>query len=326
MKKTIAAVLMTALTLALPASALAEPTRVLALKGPTAMGMVQLMDSQEELSEEEKAYTFEIVTAVDEVGPALIQEKVDIAAMPANLAAVLNQKTGGGLKVLAVNTLGVLYLVGNTDEVTSVADLAGKTIFASGKGATPEYALSYILTGNGLDPEKDVQIEWKAEHAECLASLLATEGSLAMLPQPFVTTAQMKDDSIQVLLDLTQEWDKLQEGKEDASAMITGVVAARTAFVEEHPDLVDAFLEDYEASIQYALDDVEGAAALIGKYEIVPEAVAAKALPACNLTFLAGEDLANSLGGYLAVLYEADPQSVGGAPAPEDFYYVASAE
>ncbi|MBQ1492760.1 MAG: ABC transporter substrate-binding protein, partial [Blautia sp.] len=258
MKKSIAFVLSLALSALLSVSALAAPASVYALKGPTSMGMVKLMSEQDELSEEEKAYTFQIVSAVDEIGPAIIQGNADIAAMPANLAAVLNQKTQGGIKVLAVNTLGVLYLVGAGEEITSIADLAGKTIYASGKGATPEYALNYILTGNGLDPEKDVAIEWKAEHAECLASLLADESAIAMLPQPFVTTAQMKNENVKVLLDLTQEWDKLQEGQDTPSTMITGVVAARTAFIEENPDAVKQFLADYEASINYAKDDVDG--------------------------------------------------------------------
>ena len=323
MKKSIAFVLSLALSALLSVSALAAPASVYALKGPTSMGMVKLMSEQDELSEEEKAYTFQIVSAVDEIGPAIIQGNADIAAMPANLAAVLNQKTQGGIKVLAVNTLGVLYLVGAGEEITSIADLAGKTIYASGKGATPEYALNYILTGNGLDPEKDVAIEWKAEHAECLASLLADESAIAMLPQPFVTTAQMKNENVKVLLDLTQEWDKLQEGQDTPSTMITGVVAARTAFIEENPDAVGQFLADYEASINYAKDDVDGAAALIGSYEIVPEAVAKVALPACNLTFLAGSEMQEKLGGYLQVLYDANPEAVGGALPEDSFYYVA---
>ena len=323
MKKSIAFVLSLALSALLSVSALAAPASVYALKGPTSMGMVKLMSEQDELSEEEKAYTFQIVSAVDEIGPAIIQGNADIAAMPANLAAVLNQKTQGGIKVLAVNTLGVLYLVGAGEEITSIADLAGKTIYASGKGATPEYALNYILTGNGLDPEKDVAIEWKAEHAECLASLLADESAIAMLPQPFVTTAQMKNENVKVLLDLTQEWDKLQEGQDTPSTMITGVVAARTAFIEENPDAVKQFLADYEASINYAKDDVDGAAALIGSYEIVPEAVAKVALPACNLTFLAGSEMQEKLGGYLQVLYDANPEAVGGALPEDSFYYVA---
>lgn len=324
MKRSLSFVFSLLMAATLGATVLAEPVQVYALKGPTAMGMVKLMSDQEEL--EEKNYEFQIVTAVDEIGPAIIQGNADIAAMPANLAAVLNQKTQGGVKVLAVNTLGVLYLVGTGEEITSIADLAGKTIYASGKGATPEYALNYILSGNGLDPEKDVTIEWKAEHAECLASLLANPGSIAMLPQPFVTTAQMKDESVQVLLDLTEEWDKLQEGAENPSTLITGVVAARTVFAEENPEAVEAFLEDYEASITYAQEDVDGAAALIGAYEIVPEAVAKTALPACNITFLAGEEMKEKLGGYLSVLYEANPESVGGALPEDSFYFGANEE
>ena len=293
---------------------------IAALKGPTAIGMVKIME--DDGAKEEPDYSFTITAAVDEVGPLLVQGKADLAALPANMASILYNNTEGEVEALAVNTLGVLYIVGTDDTVSSVSDLAGKTIYASGKGATPEYALDYILTHNGLDPENDVQIEWKSEHAECLASLLADEGSIALLPQPFVTTAQMKNEGIQVLLDLTQEWDALQEGSESRSALVTGVLVGRKAFVEENPQLVADFLAAYDESVTYVNDNVEDAAALVEKFDIVPAAVAAKAIPACNIVCVDGAEMQELLSGYLAVLYDQNPAAVGGKLPEEDFYYL----
>ena len=309
-------VLICVLSLALSAVGLSEAVqpRVVALKGPTAMGLVKLMKDDEAAGQ----YAFSIAAAVDEVTPLLVKGGADIACVPANLASVLYNNTEGGVRVLAINTLGVLYIVENGEAVRSVSDLKGKTIYASGKGATPEYALSYILSGNGIDPERDVTIEWKSEHAECLNALLASEGGIAMLPQPFVTTAQMKAEGLRVALDLTAEWDALGAD----SSMITGVAVARTEFVEAHPDAIEAFLADYESSVDWVNAHVADAAQLIGGYEIVPEAVAARALPACNITFISGDALREKLSGYLAVLLAAEPKSVGGRLPEDDFYYM----
>ena len=185
---------------------------VMALKGPTAMGMVKFMDDSDAGNAGDYDYNFTIAAAIDEVTPKLVQGEADIAAVPANMASVLFNNTKGGVEVLAVNTLGVLYIVENGDTVHSVEDLRGKTIYASGKGATPEYGLNYVLSQNGIDPEKDVTIEWKSEHTECLAALTSSDNAIAMLPQPFVTTAQSKVETIRTALDLSEEWDKLQEG------------------------------------------------------------------------------------------------------------------
>ena len=320
MKKLFALLLAAMMLLTLTASAEEAAVRVIALKGPTAMGMVQLMDRVDNGDLKDAGYDFTIAGAVDEVTPLIAQGKVDIAAVPANLAAVLYNKTEGQVQVLGVNTLGVIYIVENGDTVHSVADLKGKTIYASGKGATPEYALNYILSANGIDPEQDVTIEWKSEHAECLQTLIAAGEGIAMLPQPFVTTAQTKLETLRVALDLTEEWDKLQTG-ENPSAMITGVVIARKAFVEENPEAVAAFLDAYKASVDFVNSDVAAAAELVGAYEIVPAAVAAKAIPACNITLIEGEELKTKLSGYLTVLFEQNPQAVGGALPGDDFYY-----
>ena len=290
---------------------------VLALKGPTSMGMVKMMSDND--SKESPADTFELAAAPDEVSAKLVQGEVDIAAVPANLASVLYNKTNGGVQVLAVNTLGVLYIVEDGDTVHSIADLKGRTIYAGGKGATPEYALNYILEKNGLVPGEDVTIEWKSEHAECLAALMAEDNAIAMLPQPFVTTAQTKSDKIQVRLDLTAEWDKVAD-----TQLITGVTVVRKAYAEEHPDVVAAFLADYAQSVNAANTDLEGTAALCEEQGVVAKAaIAKKALPNCNIVCLTGEELKADVSGYLQVLYDADPAAVGGTLPGEDFYWAA---
>ena len=322
MKKILAAACAAAMMLT--GAALAETdVRVTALKGPTAMGMVELMNEAESGAVNGNAYDFTIAAAVDEVSPKLVKGETDIAAVPANLAAVLYNNTEGQVEVLAVNTLGVLYIVESGDSVSSVEDLRGKTIYASGKGATPEYALNYILSENGIDPEKDVTIEWKSEHAECLAALLAEDNAIAMLPQPFVTTAQTKSDKIQVRLDLTAEWDAIQTNSEAPSQLITGVVVVRKQYAQENPEAVEAFLKSYAESVEYVNANVEDAAQLVGKYEIVPAAVAQKAIPACNITCITGADMRQKLSGYLNVLFEQNPKAVGGALPADDFYYNA---
>jgi NitT/TauT family transport system substrate-binding protein len=299
------------------ASAESVIVHITALKGPTAMGMVDFMDKSEKGEIKDNDYQFEIVAAVDEVTPKLVQGKTDIAAVPANFASVLYNNTNAEVQVLAINTLGVIYIVESGDAISDVSDLKGRTIYASGKGATPEYALNYILTQNGIDPEKDVTIEWKSEHAECLSALMADENAIAMLPQPFVTTAQTKSEKIRVALDLTEEWDKLGSD----SGLLTGVVVARKEFVEQNPDAVQAFLEHYEVSVNYVNKNIKDAATLIEKYDIVPAPVAVKAIPNCNIVFITGVEMKQKLSGYLKVLSEQNPKAIGGSLPADDFYY-----
>ena len=203
------------------------------------------------------------------------------------------------------------------DTISDISDLKGRTIYASGKGATPEYALNYILTQNGIDPEKELTIEWKSEHAECLSALMADENAIAMLPQPFVTTAQTKSEKIRVALDLTEEWDKL----ESDSALLTGVVVARKEFVEQSPAAVQAFLDYYKNSVNNVNQNIKDAATLIEKYDIVPAPVAVKAVPNCNIVFITGEEMKEKLSGYLKVLFEQNPKAIGGTVPADDFYY-----
>ncbi|HJF94316.1 MAG TPA: ABC transporter substrate-binding protein [Lachnoclostridium phocaeense] len=300
-----------------------EPVEVnvTALKGPTAMGMVSLMDDVDNGKVDSENYKFTIAASIDEVTPAISQGETDIAAVPANVASVLYNKLEGGVQVLAVNTLGVLYIVENGDTVQSAADLKGKTIYASGKGATPEYALNYILQQNGLDPAADVTIEWKSEHSECVAALAQDPSGIAMLPQPFVTTAQMKNPDLRVALDLTEEWDKVQEDAQEPGALLTGVVVVRTEFAKENPEAVSDFLERYKASVDFVNENVDEAAQLVGQYDIVTAEVAQTAIPECNIVCITGDEMQEKLSGYLSALNDQNPEAVGGKLPDDDFYY-----
>lgn len=315
MKKVFA--LLLCLVLAFGCLASAETNvRVAALKGPTAMGMAQMITTAQ--GDEASVYNFNIAASADEITPQLIQGNLDIAAVPANLAAVLYNNTQGAVKVLAINTLGVLYIVERGDSVQSVADLRGKTVYSAGKGSTPEFALNYILQENGLDPTEDVTIEYKSEHTECLAAILQDETAVAMLPQPFATTAQTKAEDMRIALDLTAEWDKLTQ----ESSMITGVVVARSAWLEENPEAAATFMADYQASVEYVNANTAEAAEMIGNLDIVTAEVAEKALPYCNITYIAGMEMQQKLSGYLNVLFEQDAASVGGKLPDDAFYYV----
>ena len=296
-----------------------ESYAIAALKGPTAMGLVKLMSEAEGGADYINDYTFTLAASADEVSPLLMKGELDMACVPANLAAVLYQKTEGDIVTLAVNTLGVLYIVENGNAVQSMADLAGKTIVASGKGSTPEYALRYLLSENGLDPDADVTIDWKSEHSECVSALATGAATIAMLPQPFVTVAQSKIEGLRVALDLTEQWDALDNG----SALLTGVIVARREVVEANPAAVDAFLKDYAGSVSWVNANTAEAAELIGSYDIVEAAVAEKALPYCNIVCITGAEMKDKLSGYLQVLADADASSVGGAMPGDDFYYGA---
>ena len=217
-----------------------DALRIAGLKGPTTMGLVNLL-SMEEDGTASMDYDLQLYGAADEIVPLLMKGELDMAAIPANLAATLYQKTEGGIQAVAVNTLGVLYVVEKGgDTVQSMADLAGRTILSTGKGTTPEYVLRYLLAQNGIDPDKDVTIEYYSEATEVTAQMANTEDAIAVLPQPYVTAAGLQDDTLRVALDLTEEWNKVAD-----TQLITGVTVVRKEYAEEHPDVVAAFLTDY---------------------------------------------------------------------------------
>lgn len=289
------------------------------LKGPTSMGLAKLLtDAKDGKSASTIEYT--LAAAADELTSALIQGNLDMAAVPSNLASVLYNRTNGEISVLAVNTLGVLYIVDTKDSVHSFADLKGRTIYATGLGTTPEYSLKYLLQQNGLDPDKDVTLEFKSESTEIVSIMKSTdEEVVAMLPQPFVTVASSNVEGLNVALDLNAEWNALNNG----SSLVTGVLIARNAFLEEHPKAVAAFLEEYKSSTAYANANVEEVSEMIEALDIVKAPIAQKALPQCNITYLDGADMKTAMSGYLQILYDQNPQSVGGALPTDDFYYGA---
>lgn len=291
---------------------------IASLKGPTTMGMVKLM-SDSEAGTTKNNYKVEMSGSADEIVPKIVKGEIDMAAVPCNLASVLYNKTEGGIKVAAINTLGVLYIVENGNEINSIEDLKGKTIYSTGKETTPEYVLNYVLKENGIDKDKDLTIEYKSEATEVAAILAEDKTAIAMLPQPFVTTAQSKNENLRVALDMTKEWDKLQGDK--GSALVTGVVVVRNEFLENNKEAVDKFLEEYKASTEYVNSNLEEASSLIEKYNIVPAAVAKKAVPNCNITFVSGEEMKEKVSGYLNVLFEQNPKSVGGKLPEDNFYY-----
>lgn len=316
MKKTVFAVLALFLVVfCVNAQPVVEETEtvslnIAALKGPTAMGMVELMENSGD------NYSFTLEGSPDAIVPLIAKGEVDIAAVPANLAAVLYNNTNN-VKVIAVNTLGVLYLVGNGGEkITSREDVIGKTIYSAGKGSTPQYVLESILASLSLVDGKDVFIEWKSEHAECVAALLSDPESIAMLPQPFATSALMQNKDISIVLDLNEIWEELT-----GSPLITGCLIARNEVLENHKGVVEAFLREYSESVDWVNSNNAEAAVLIEKYGIIKAAVAEKALPYCNIVCMRGDEMEKALDIYYNSLYTLNPKSVGGSIPGEEIYF-----
>ena len=321
MKRVFALLLALAMVLAMTACGGKDPEpmaiRVAGMKGPTSMGMVKLMEDDEK-GESFHDYAFTIATSADEITPKLKQGEYDIAAVPANLASILYNNMEGQVKLLAINTLGVVYIVEKGNTVQSLADLKGKTIYATGKGTTPEYALNYLLSERGLDMEKDVTMEWKSEPTEVVQILKKGESGVAMLPQPFVTVAQGNVEGLRIAADLNQEWTDLDNG----SMFLTGTLVVRTEFAEKNPEALAAFLEEYAASTKWVNENPEEAGKLVEKAGIVKADVAQKAIPYCNITCISGKDMKPAMDGYLKVLFDCNAKSVGGKLPDEGFYYV----
>ena len=291
--------------------------RITAIAGPTGVGMVNLMQNSAD-KKTTNTYTFDVVSDPTQAVAAITSGEADIAAVPTNLAATLYKKTEGKVRVLAVNTLGVLHILENGESIKSIKDLKGKTIYtdAKNKGANPEYILRYLLEQNGLKPDENVRIEFAADLDAAMAS---GEAKIALVPEPKASTYMMQNKSIRRALNVTEEWNKVSD--EDCALMM-GCVIARADFVEKNPDAIALFLEDYMTSIQVAKSNVEATATLCETYKIIPKAaVARQALPNCGLTYVTGNLMKKQLSAYLKVMFDYDPTVVGGALPKDDFYY-----
>lgn len=296
--------------------AVKKDVNIAVLKGPTGMGAAKLMEMNEN-NEALNNYNFTVATAPDQITGKLVSKELDIASIPTNAASALYNKTKGNVTLIAINTLGVLYILEKGDSVSSVADLKGKTILASGKSSTAEYVLNFILEKNGLKVGTDVTVEYAAEHAEAASQAISGKYDIVMLPEPFVTSTLLQSSDFKVKLNLTEEWKKV------ANAELTmGCVAVRTDFLKENPEAVENFLKDYKTSVDFVNSDVEGAAALIEKYDIAKAAVAKKALPNCNIVLITGEDMKKDASQFLSIIYDFDASAVGGALPEDSFYYI----
>jgi NitT/TauT family transport system substrate-binding protein len=288
--------------------------RIGGLKGPTSMGLVYMMEEAGE------NYTFTMAATADELLPQMINEELDIALLPANVAAILYQKTEGGVTVLDINTLGVLYMVSGNQEIREISDLKGQTVYLTGKGTTPDFVLQYLLAENGLTLE-DVQLEYKSEATEVAALLAENPQAIGLLPQPFVTVACAQNDALFIVLDLTEAWDNVQG--EEGSRLVTGVTVVRNTVLQENPQRIADFLAAHQASTEAINENPEEGAALVVSAGIIEkQAVAQQAIPFCNITCITGQEMQAALAGYLQVLYDQDSSSVGGALPEMDFYYI----
>ena len=294
--------------------------RVGSLKGPTTMGILFLMEGQK-AGTTKNTYEFQMATAADELLPLMVSGKLDIALVPANVAAILYQKTEGAVAVVDVNTLGVLYLVGSDSSVEGLKDLKGKTIYLTGKGTTPDYVLQYLLKEAGYE-EGDVTLEYKSEATEVAAILSQKEDALGFLPQPFVTAASLQNDKLRIIFSANDAWME-QQGTEDASGLVTGVTVMRKEILENYPNAVKTFLEEHASSAKAINDDpATGASYCVEAGIVAKEPIAAKAIPYCNITCVTGSEMKQALQSYLEILYSFDAKTVGGKLPEEDFYFI----
>ncbi len=297
--------------------------RVGSLKGPTTMGLVSLMDKAEK-GEAEGSYEFTMAADASELVAKVVSNDLDIVLVPANMSSILYQRTNQGVQVLNINTLGVLYIVAADDSIQSIADLAGKTVYMTGKGTTPDYVFQHLLAANGMSAD-DLTIEYKSEATEVAAVLKEQADAIGLLPQPFVTVAMAQNEALKIVLDLTAEWDKAQEGQEGGGSLVTGVTVVRSELLADEASAaaVKLFMDEHAASASFANDDVAAASELVAQFGIIEKApVAQKALPYCSIVCIEGDEMKEMLSGYLNVLYGLDPTSVGGK-LPDDAFYFA---
>ncbi len=295
--------------------------RVGSLKGPTTMGMVSLMDKASK-GEAKGSYEFTMVTAADELVGKMVSGDLDIALVPANMASILYQKTGQGIEVLNINTLGVLYVVAGDDSLKTIPDLKGKTVYMTGKGTTPDYVFGHLLSANGLG-DGDVTIEYKSEAAEVAAILKEQPDAIGLLPQPFVTAAMAQNENLKMVMDLTEQWDQLEAS--DGGRLVTGVTVCRKEVLEDGAmaEAVKVFMEEHKESAEFVNSNVEEAGDLVAKAGIIEKApVAQKAIPYCSIVCIDGEEMKGMLSGYLNVLFGQDASSVGGKLPDDGFYYI----
>ena len=295
-------------------STVSQTVNIAALNGPTGMAMVDLMDMEDK-------YAITTYQAPTDITAKIINGEVDVAAVPSNLAAVLYNKTEGDIVAVSPIALGMLQILGNNADVQEVSDLAGKTIIASGQGGTPEYVLQTVLQANGLTIYEDVNVQWVANHSEVNTQLLSQEGTIAMIPEPFVSTALAQgQEGVTKLFDLNELWEEAT-----GQQLPMGVLVATRSFAEDRSDDLKVLLSDLQASVDYVNDSpAEAAKAIVEHGFIGDEAIAEAAIPNCHIVLYTGDNAAEGiemLKTFNQTLYDMDPASVGGALPDENLYY-----
>ncbi len=297
-----------------------EAVRVFTLKGPTGMGIAPLMKNSDE-NKTKLNYSFTVANAADEFTGDIVQGNFEIACVPTNLAAVLNTRTNGGIQIAAINTLGVLYVLENGNSINSVYDLEGKTIYSSGQGAVPEYALQYILDAFDINCE----VIYESEHDVVVADIMSGTADVALLPEPKVTAALKNEnapDGLRIALDINDLWAEACEKNNDDSVLYMGCIIVNKAWAADHPNELETFLEEYKASVNTVNSDPDTASAIIAEYGIIPKAPLAKAaIPNAKIVCITGDEMISGLTGFYEILYSYNPQAVGGSVPTEDIYF-----
>ena len=283
------------------------------------MGLAGLMEDQAQ-NKTKNDYSFLLTGTPDDIVAKITSGQVDIAALPTNLAAVLYQKTNQGIRLLSVNTLGVLYILEKGDQIHELADLSGCDLQATGQGAVPEYVLNELLAKGGLS--EPAKITYRAEHSELATLAVAGKADLVMLPEPFVTTVLAKNPDMRLALDLTAEWKKISTGA-GSGELAMGCLVVSAAFADQHPDAIQTFLTEYQVSTDFVNAQPAAAGQLIAKYEVLADAVLAeKAIPNSHIVNIHGADMQPVLQPLFEMLLAVKPASIGGKLPDEAFYLV----
>jgi NitT/TauT family transport system substrate-binding protein len=290
----------------------ADALRIGSMKGPTSIGLADMM--QQDQGE------FTVVGAADELTPLLLQDQIDIALVPANVAAVLYARTEGQIQVIDVNTLGVLYGISADENISNIEDFRGRTVYMTGKGSVPEYTFMALLDAAGIS-EDELTIEFCSEPTEVVAQITKQNDAIGILPQPYATACTLKNENLHTVLDLTESWAEITGGQK--GDMVTGVTVAKTSTIQDHEGAIELFLQRHEASTEVAVNDPSAIVAKVVELGIIEnETLAEKAIPNCNVVCYTGEEMKEALSGYLDALFQQNAAALGGSMPGDDFYFL----
>jgi NitT/TauT family transport system substrate-binding protein len=292
-----------------------EVVVVESLRGPTGLGIAKLAGDNPILPGDfDVEYRFS--SAPDVTVSNVLSGEADIAALPTNVAARL-YSAGVPYRILAVNTLGVLYIVSTDPAIEDLGDLEGRELLVSGRGANPDIILRALLEGRGIDPDEDLAIRY-ANHTEAAQLLLSGREQSALLPEPFVTRVLQQSPGARIAVDIQEEWQR-QLGA--GSTIGLGCIVVHNRLVEEEPAFVATFLEEYLASVEWVRSNPEQAGPIVEELGVGFTAEEAReAIPRANLVGLFGVEAYRAIDPYFRALYAFDPASLGGSLPGQDLF------